>query len=626
MESSGGSVASSAAAVPALSTAPTSLSLDDQASSVLTSAVSILRKYSYAATADLAEAKARADTQTRSVVVVGEVKRGKSSLVNALIGERGASPVDVASSTSATVHFVPATDTLPAGAAELLIPGGVQRIDRAELADWITTSGRRVVDPGTEVLPTGAVVATATDLLGGAVVVDTPGAGGLDPAHAQLAARTAETACVLVVVCDATTPLTAPEMEFIRGASATVDSVVVAVTKTDKNLRRWQPIAAENRRLLQQHLRRQIPVIGVSSLRALAAADHADPARRLAGEQASGIAELRAEIRSRLDLGAALPAVDGLRTALEGLRKINAKNAADIAIAQDSGAALPELTAERDRLQELKDHSGQWEQYLGRDLTLARQAALAVLDERLEEIKARWTTTINKSGMAVLRRNPQHFTAQIEIDLQAAMTAAVQAFLDGVRAIVLQLFDSEVVWAEIEQQVIASLDPRLTTGEVASKRQGLLDPSILTMGMIGTSMLGALIGVGAVAGVVWVGVNLGWKAMRSGKTNLLTWLRETLATARSTTARMLEATLSMSRPEIVIRYREHVKTTMEQVQAQIADAKEAARLDAATREATVTRLSKNQRVITTKCQEIENVIAQLTAAAQAPATSTAGVA
>ncbi|NKR65380.1 hypothetical protein GS486_18615 [Rhodococcus hoagii] len=156
---------------------------------------------------------------------------------------------------------------------------------------------------------------------------------------------------------------------------------------------------------------------------------------------------------------------------------------------------------------------------------------------------------------------------------------------------------------------------------MASKRQGLLDPSILTMGMIGTSMLGALIGVGAVAGVVWVGVNLGWKAMRSGKSNLLTWLRETLGTARSTTARMLEATLSMSRPEIVIRYRGHVKTTMEQVQAQIADAKEAARLDAATREATVTRLSKNQRVITAKCQEIENVIAKLTAAAQVPATT-----
>ncbi|WP_237169045.1 hypothetical protein [Prescottella equi] len=123
------------------------------------------------------------------------------------------------------------------------------------------------------------------------------------------------------------------------------------------------------------------------------------------------------------------------------------------------------------------------------------------------------------------------------------------------------------------------------------------------------------------AGVVWVGVNLGWKAMRSGKANLLTWLRETLATARSTTARMLEATLSMSRPEIVIRYREHVKTTMEQVQAQIADAKEAARLDAATREATVTRLSKNQRVITAKCQEIENVITNLTAAAQVSATT-----
>jgi hypothetical protein len=32
-------------------------------------------------------------------------------------------------------------------------------------------------------------------------------------------------------------------------------------------------------------------------------------------------------------------------------------------------------------------------------------------------------------------------------------------------------------------------------------------------------------------------------------------------------------------------------------------------------------LSKNQRVITTKCQEIENVIAKLTAAAQVSATT-----
>ncbi|WP_137876556.1 dynamin family protein [Rhodococcus sp. Q] len=590
-----------------------STSAEDPAAATLTKACTVLRKCGYTAVAELAERKASTELQVQSIVVVGEVKRGKSSLVNALVAERNASPVDVASSTSATVHLAPPAPGRVPGTVELLFPGQPRAVDRSELADWVSTAGARVVDRGTETLPTGAVVTTRADTFGGAVVVDTPGVGGLDPSHAQLAMRTAQRACVLVVTCDATTPLTAPEMEFLRDATATVDSVVVAVTKTDKNLRRWRPIVDENRRLLQKHLRRPIPVVGVSSLRAVEAAERTDPEARAAGEESSGIAELRRHIRARLALGENLPTVDGLRTALEGLRKVHATFAEDLAIAQNSAAVLPELTAERDRLQELKDHSGQWEHYLGRDLTLARQSALTFLDEQLEQIRESWTNRINKSGVQVLRRNPQHFTAQIESELRAAMAATVQRFLDQTRAAVTPLFGSDVQWEEIQSRTLGGLDPQLRTGQVASKSQGLLDPSILTMGMIGTSMLGAVIGVGAVAGVVWVGVNLGYKALRSGKTNLLTWLRETLGTARTSTARLLEAALSTARPEVVIRYREHLVATIAQVQQRITDAKDAARLDEATREQTVKRLSTNVRAVTATIAEVENLIGRLAA-------------
>ena len=141
--------------------------------------------------------------------------------------------------------------------------------------------------------------------------------------------------------------------------------------------------------------------------------------------------------------------------------------------------------------------------------------------------------------------------------------------------------------------------------------------------MIGTSMLGALIGVGAIAGVVWVGVNLGYKAMRAGKTNLLTWLRETVATAKVSTSRMLEGALALSRPEIVIRYREHLRASIDEVQQQMTDAKEAARLDGAARDATLKRLNNNLRVVTARSSEVENLIIRLSTLTSASAPATA---
>ena len=140
-------------------------------------------------------------------------------------------------------------------------------------------------------------------------MVDTPGVGGLDVGLAKLATQSAQQACVLVLVCDASSPLTAPEMEFAKSAGASVDALIVAVTKTDKNLRRWKAIVEDNRRLLREHLHREVPVIGVSSLRAVIATELADDRLRAHLEEASGIAELRA--REKTDIGTATRANPG---------------------------------------------------------------------------------------------------------------------------------------------------------------------------------------------------------------------------------------------------------------------------------------------------------------------------
>ena len=616
-----------APSAPAAAVAPPAApagTAEAQARTALDAAAKILRPYGFDATADLAEQKAARTQQTRTVVVVGEVKRGKSSLVNALVGRRDASPVGVDVTTSTTISFATATPEHPAGTAELLFPGTSEQIPHHQLADWVTVDGRHVRDARVEVLPTRAIVPVDSNALGDVTVIDTPGVGGLDPSYAQLAVHSAQQACVLVVVCDATTPLTAPEMAFIQDAAATVDSLVVAVTKTDKNLRRWKPIVEENRKLLQQHLHRTVPVIGVSSLRAVVAAEMPAGPERQRMEQASGITALRTEILGRLDVAEHLPVVDGLRTALGGMRKILDKIGTELAAAEGSEDVIPDLTAELEKLQSLKDHSQQWEQYLQRDLTLIRQKATDELDRQLDEIRTKWTNRVNKNGMEVLRRNPQRFTAEMETDLHRAMAAAMNLFFEQMYTVIVSpRFDSEVVWNEIYHQIMATIaDRRIETAQVGSKRHGLLDPSMLTMGVMGSSMIGGLIGVssvigvGVVVGAVWVGVNLGFRAMRSGKTNLLTWLRETIGTTKTTTARLLESATALSRPEIVIRYREHLRTRMEELQTQVTDAKETARQDAATREKTIKRLSNNQRVVTARCAEVENVIARLTSSSQ----------
>lgn len=324
-----------------------------QTESTLAGATKILRTYGFTATADAAAAKTSGGHDQRTVVVVGEVNRGKSSLVNALVGVWGVSPVDVDVTTSATISLVPAGAEHPPGSADLVFPGAVRRIGFDEVADWVSAAGRHVADTQGEVLPTRAIVPVSSPHLQGFVVVDTPGSGGLNAVRAQLSVQSAQQAGVIVVVCDATSPLTAPEMEFIRTCTATVEAVIVVVTKTDKNLRRWKPIVEENRRLLRTHLRRTIPVLGVSSVRALAAADIADPIRRGAAEDASGITALRTLIQSSLNSDHRAQ-VDGLRTALEGLRKVHAKITADIAVTEEGsrratgtgGAAGPAHRAE----------------------------------------------------------------------------------------------------------------------------------------------------------------------------------------------------------------------------------------------------------------------------------------
>lgn len=591
------------------------------ASAIVDAASTVLRAYKMDTLADVAAAKLARDRQARTVVVVGEVQRGKSSLVNALIGQRDLCPVgvEVTSSTAVSVTVDSALDVDET--AELFFPSGTSRTTPVdELAQWVTTDGAHVRDPQADELPTSAAVAVRTARVSDMTMVDTPGVGGLDVGLAKLATQSAQQACVLVLVCDASSPLTAPEMEFVREASSTVDSVIVVVTKTDKNLRRWREIVGENERLLTREIGRPFPVFGVSSLLASLSTELADPAEQERLEHESGIATLRSELTRRLDAAAELPEADAVRTCLEGLKVLRSKISRELDAVQAGAKALPDLTAERDRLTELQEQAREWEQYLARDLTLLRQQAVDGLERRLDDVRDKWTLYVNKHGMQVLRRSEQKFTADMHADLQLAMAQTLAEFMQRLHDTVVapRFTDDPTVWEELRSQIVESMqDKRIETHQVASKRHGLLDPTLLTMGVVGSSTLGgilglsALMGVGVVVGTVWVGVNLGFRAIRAGKANLLTWLRETIGATKAATGRLLESAVAQARPEIVIRYRNYLRENIETLQNTINEVQKAAQSDSASRDKTVTRLTSNLEVVDKRIASAEKYLAQV---------------
>ena len=82
--------------------------------------------------------------------------------------------------------------------------------------------------------------------------MDTPGVGGLDSMHGELARQAAAGATALLFVVDASSPFTAGELAFLRDVGEQVETVVFALAKTDA-FRGWRQVVDGDRALLAEH-------------------------------------------------------------------------------------------------------------------------------------------------------------------------------------------------------------------------------------------------------------------------------------------------------------------------------------------------------------------------------------
>lgn len=335
-------------------------------------------------------AAARLRRPATIVCVVGEFKQGKSSLVNALLGA-DVCPVDDDLATSA-ITLVRYGEQ--AGAVVRRKVDGKDLSDPIpvnELGGWVSEVGNPKNHKGVERVE---VTVPSNFLKQGLVIVDTPGMGGLGAGHAAATLGFLPFADGLIFVSDASSELSAPEVEFLRRAIELCPSVMFAQTKTDL-FANWQKIVELNK----GHLAREgitVPIVPVSSALRTAALARKDRELNDESHLPELVQRLGTEVVAPAKASAAARSVADARAIIA---QVTAGYTAERAAVDgsSSGDAMAALEKAKERIEYLRGPAAKWNVLVGDKITdLSNQVTFKLrgamrevqrlMDERIETL------------------------------------------------------------------------------------------------------------------------------------------------------------------------------------------------------------------------------------------------
>ena len=457
-----------------------------------------------------------------SIVVVGEMNRGKSTLVNALLALPGAAPTGPHELTALAVNYRPAVDGFPLGEAELEYASEprLRRIPASELPKWVRLDSPTLLDADEQ--PLQASLAVRPGFVQNCIIVDTPGAGGLSEAYAMRALTRARDASVLLVVTDATGRITAPALDFLQRCSAQVEHVVVAVTKIDLYQNAWQRIVDENRAIIAERVPRLdgAPIIGVSGAWGERAAAEPDAARRRRLFDASRIPLLAEALRAPLEQASHLPTLNALRQGVALLQ-------APLTALQTEREALGGVVERQDELLEVRRHREEllrtfedsrydWNAQVDRV-----RVDLSAANSRLaREFGAHWREKVQKRGTGISEKQALVLRNELAADLEQTVSRAMRGIAERSGRLLHELYAAagmdpqRSLFGEVERRAreagdsprgpieheSASLDPRtLFAGALMGSGMGNLALGAVTASLgplaaplIGMAVLGSL--------------------------------------------------------------------------------------------------------------------------------------
>ena len=455
---------------------------------------------------------ARVQAGNAAVVVVGEKKRGKSSLINALIGRPGLLPVDADVATC--VHIVVSHG--PDGATVVLGGGPEGReVGLDAIAEYAA------LDPGArapehEDVSQVQVRVPAPLLEGGLELIDTPGVGGLVAGHAALTLATLNRADALVFVLDGSSEITASELAFLERATERIATVVFAITKIDQ-FPSWEAVRARDIELIAHHAPRyaDAPWFGVSS-RAVAdaLAAEADGELEEAAEEraASGIDPLSAHLAGLAEGADGLRLANLLHQATATVKRLSALQVRRALSLSPSPEFAELVKREKAALTALQGQNATWRQTLAERSARLEQRMRTELNRRLEDLRKEVGDRIAVGNNKIFDEvgtdlPPRAQALWIELDtlLRRELTALGQALLADLEGVELDLAG---VVPDAPERLAQLPEAARGAGSTSFAEQGIMAAG-LGMGLghlvalVVAPPIGILAGVGAVGFFSW---------------------------------------------------------------------------------------------------------------------------
>ncbi len=310
--------------------------------------------------ADLAQRLEQTQNRLRDpnvrVIVVGEFKKGKSKLINALVNAP-VCPVDddVATSVPTSVGYAPAPEawvTIQTGDDQ---PPERRRIPLEEIAQFVSEGG----NPGNERRVMAAEVVLPRELLkGGLRLVDSPGVGGLDSTNALATLAALSSAHAVLLVSDASQEYTEPEVQFLKHAMRVSPNVAAVLSKTDL-YPHWRDIE----RIDRHHLGDigDVPIFSVSSDLRLMAAEERDRDLNEESGFPALVAHLRQEVLGRAELIHSRSAVHDLTSVVDQLKMSLASELEAILHPEATPRLIAQLEDAKARADEFRGRSSRWQ-------------------------------------------------------------------------------------------------------------------------------------------------------------------------------------------------------------------------------------------------------------------------
>ncbi|HAP76401.1 MAG TPA: hypothetical protein DCR14_09995 [Acidimicrobiaceae bacterium] len=388
------------------------------------------------------------------VVACGDIKRGKSSLLNAVLDQPGLLPVDadVATSVHLVVRHAPEFGIV---VTRLDINGEPQQetVERHELVDVASMRGNAARREGVMSVEIGV----PNPLLErGIVLIDTPGVGGMSRGHRDLALAALGQADALLFTVSAEEPVARTELEFLVEASERTEHIVMVVTKADANTEAGNgEMIAEHRAKVKAYaetvqrkaaegtgdtdvdaavrLQRVLnaPFVLTSSFlaeqaRVRAEAGRAEQAERLLAR--SGMAELRGLLEHSADNRETIRVANLIALLRVLLADVERETQARQRAASGDSQVADELAARQRGLEEFGSKQARWRTTLGNNIVRLQTSSSRLVSKELNRVKEHYRDIIDAApdGEVLMQTLP----SELERSLHGAWNEMVKAIND----------------------------------------------------------------------------------------------------------------------------------------------------------------------------------------------------